>query len=96
MKTNLREDQYAAPLSLLRRIVREIRSAVPANFVVGLKLNAADYVHGGLGSADAEAHLREISEWDCIDFIEISGGDYENPGEPTVFILYPNWISERW
>jgi hypothetical protein len=29
-------------------------------------------------------HVRTIALWGHIDFIEISGGDYENPGEASL------------
>ncbi|KAG8881025.1 hypothetical protein FRB98_004591 [Tulasnella sp. 332] len=40
-------------------------------------VNAADYVNGGLSEGTAVAHVRGIAEWGMVDFIEISGGDYE-------------------
>jgi hypothetical protein len=46
---------------------------------VGIKLNSADYVTGGLNEVQAISHVREIASW-AVDFIEISGGDYESPG----------------
>lgn len=61
---------------------------MPPDFVLGVKLNAADYVDSSAvdkESADVAdeqrvlAHVREIASWKKIDFIEISGGTYENP-----------------
>ena len=77
-------------MCFLRRIVSAIREpgVVPANFAVGVKLNAADYVHSGTEERDDLAdeqrvlgHLREIASWQTVDFIEVSGGNYENPGK---------------
>lgn len=50
---------------------------------MGVKLNAGDYVGGGFTDADANAksHLLEIASWGHVDWIEISGGDYEKPGK---------------
>ncbi len=48
---------------------------------MGIKLNAGDYVVGGFDDADAKSHLLEIASWGLVDWIEISGGDYENPGK---------------
>lgn len=31
--------------------------------------------------AEALGHVRTLASWHCIDFIEISGGDYETPGK---------------
>ncbi|KAI9508534.1 FMN-linked oxidoreductase [Russula earlei] len=90
-KSNIRDDAYSAkraPLHLLRRIVTSIREVLPRPFVLGVKLNSSDYV--GVGSAHdpraeeeaedrAVAQVVDIAHWDMIDFIEISGGDYEDP-----------------
>jgi hypothetical protein len=47
--------------------------------VVGVKLNSGDYVHGGFSEERSLEHVRAISGWNMIDFIEVSGGDYEDP-----------------
>jgi 2,4-dienoyl-CoA reductase-like NADH-dependent reductase (Old Yellow Enzyme family) len=86
-QTNKRTDIYSATrdnaLYLLHRIVLAIRAVVPKEFVLGIKLNASDYVDD---TEDAEQdraldHVRTIAGWGFVDFIEISGGDYENPGK---------------
>ncbi|PCH35133.1 FMN-linked oxidoreductase [Wolfiporia cocos MD-104 SS10] len=89
--TNLRTDEYGArdhPLWLLHRIVSAIRASdrVPHAFVLGVKLNAADYMTtlpSGRKTDTSEiralSQVREIASWEMLDFIEISGGDYENP-----------------
>ncbi|KAH9067595.1 FMN-linked oxidoreductase [Lactarius vividus] len=85
---NIRDDAYGAPLHLLQRIVSSIRKVLPRPFVLGIKLSSSDYVGAGsLYNAQAEeeaknralAHVVDIARWDMVDFIEISGGDYENP-----------------
>ncbi|KAH9046846.1 FMN-linked oxidoreductase [Lactarius hengduanensis] len=90
-KSNIRDDAYGArhaPLHLLQRIVSSIRKVLPRPFVLGIKLSSSDYVGAGsLYNAQAEeeaknralAHIVDIARWDMVDFIEISGGDYENP-----------------
>ncbi|KAL5480864.1 hypothetical protein ACEPAI_9804 [Sanghuangporus weigelae] len=82
-KTNLRTDKYDPPLTFLCEIVEAIRLAVPRTFVVGLKLNAADYATGGFSRAEGAEHIAQIARWQWnkggVDFIEISGGDYESP-----------------
>jgi 2,4-dienoyl-CoA reductase-like NADH-dependent reductase (Old Yellow Enzyme family) len=79
---------YGPPdlLAVLRSVIEEIRSVVPSSFVVGLKLNAADYVAGGMSEDQALQQLQAISQWGYVDFIEISGGDYEKLGKKP-FIL---------
>ncbi|EGO29760.1 hypothetical protein SERLADRAFT_365771 [Serpula lacrymans var. lacrymans S7.9] len=93
-ESNLRQDEFScAPehaLHLLRRIVFSIREAVPPNFIVGLKINAADYAQSKIGRSSTSDHgideerrildhVMTIARWGLVDFIEISGGDYENP-----------------
>ncbi|KAL5522565.1 hypothetical protein ACEPAG_8582 [Sanghuangporus baumii] len=82
-KTNLRTDKYAPPLTFLCEIVEAIRLSVPGTFVVGLKLNAADYATGGFSQAEGAEHIAQVARWQWnnrgVDFIEISGGDYEIP-----------------
>jgi len=73
---------------MLFEIVEAIRKVVPTAFVVGIKINSADYVTSG-GSDEIDQHgeqrildhIRSIASWGIIDFIEISGGDYEKPGK---------------
>jgi len=91
-KSNVRDDAYSAihaPLHLLQRIVTAIREVLPRPFVLGVKLSSSDYVGAGSvpnpqAEEEAEdravAHVVDVASWDMIDFIEISGGDYENPG----------------
>ncbi|RDX42552.1 FMN-linked oxidoreductase [Lentinus brumalis] len=84
-KSNRRTDEYSAerdPLHFLRDVVFAIRApgVVPNDFVVGVKLNSADYVGDGSTKENrALEHVREIGEWGLVDFIEVSGGDYEDP-----------------
>lgn len=67
-----------------------VRAVVPRNFILGIKINAVDYVitdndgnhNDNPASHDALHDIRAIASWGLIDFIEISGGDYEKPGMP--------------
>lgn len=60
--------------------------------MLGVKLNASDYVQGGLTEDDALEQVRVIAGLQTdngqtsVDFIEVSGGDYETPGK-RLFIL---------
>jgi 2,4-dienoyl-CoA reductase-like NADH-dependent reductase (Old Yellow Enzyme family) len=95
-QTNIRDDAYGAshaPLYLLQRIVTSIRAVLPIPFVLGVKLSSSDYIgagslHDPRAEEEAEdravAHVVEVARWDMIDFIEVSGGDYENPGTTSV------------
>ena len=91
-KTNARDDLYALhqdPLYLLYRIVVGIRDTVRRPFAIGVKLSSSDYVEASSTAREDEqavaegrilGYIREIADWGMVDFIEISGGDYENPG----------------
>ena len=79
--TNLREDAWGGPLEnrarFLLEIIRAIRDRVNDNFIVGVKLNSADFQKGGFDIADSE----QVVDWlnaEAVDFVEISGGSYES------------------
>lgn len=76
---NKRKDEYGgsidARMRLLLEVIEEVRSAVPSDFVVSVKLNATDQLEGGFEQADA---LKVVAALDktAIDLIDISGGTY--------------------
>ena len=79
--TNLREDAWGGPLEnrarFLLEIIRAIRDRVNSDFIVGVKLNSADFQRGGFDIADSE----QVVDWlngEAVDFVEISGGNYES------------------
>ena len=80
-KTNHRQDNYGGSAFNRARIVLDIinaiRAVVPSTFTVGIKLNSADVQH----SSDMEDVMQQIGYLrdTGIDFLEISGGSYENP-----------------
>ncbi|KAH9482397.1 NADH-dependent flavin oxidoreductase iccG [Psilocybe cubensis] len=88
-KANIRTDKYSADLAIkfVHRIVKQIRESTESNFVVSIKLNAADYINRESSQADslteaeqvALQHLITIADWGLVDIVEISGGDYEKP-----------------
>lgn len=79
-RTNLRTDDYggtaAKRAKIVTDIIRSIRKEVPSSFCVGLKLNSADVT----GSESLDESLEQIGliAQEQIDFLEISGGSYEN------------------
>ncbi|KAF6764839.1 hypothetical protein DFP72DRAFT_998505 [Ephemerocybe angulata] len=89
ISTNRRTDEFAAQegneLNMLRILVSRIRAVVPATFVIGIKLNAGDYSASvddpSISPKEQRAlnHITTIAGWGGVDFIEISGGDYESP-----------------
>ncbi|CAE6493914.1 unnamed protein product [Rhizoctonia solani] len=83
VKCNRRADGYGPPneLKLLHDIVSAIRTEprIPDSFVIGVKLNAGDYAGDQVTEEHALSHVRSIAAWQQVDFLEISGGDYESP-----------------
>lgn len=80
---NNRTDRYGDRFLIIGEIINRIRAELPSDFVLGIKLNAGDYSSGGMTEDEALGHIRRVSTL-RIDFIEISGGNYENPGMQTV------------
>jgi 2,4-dienoyl-CoA reductase-like NADH-dependent reductase (Old Yellow Enzyme family) len=80
-RSNKRTDEYGgSPLArakIVIDIIHAIRAAVPSDFCVGIKLNSVDHQSPGELDACLE-QLKAISEAG-IDFLEVSGGSYENP-----------------
>lgn len=81
-RVNQRSDAWGGSLEnrarLLREIVTGIRSRVPADFVLAVKLNSSDFQRGGFGPEEAGQVLAMLA--DCgADLVELSGGSYESP-----------------
>ncbi len=79
---NQRTDEWGGSLEsrarFLLRIVDAVRARVSPTFGVGIKLNSADFQRGGFAFEDA----RQVVEWlegKGLDFVELSGGNYESP-----------------
>lgn len=79
---NRRTDKWGGSLEnrmrFLVQIYQGIRAVVQPSFLVGLKLNSADFQKGGFDENDSLQVVQKMSELG-IDFIEISGGNYESP-----------------
>ena len=79
---NRRDDKWGGSLENRMRFLVEIhhaiRAAVGKDFLVGLKLNSADFQKGGFDENDSIQVVQKMSELG-IDFMEISGGNYESP-----------------
>ncbi|WP_434321789.1 NADH:flavin oxidoreductase/NADH oxidase family protein [Haemophilus influenzae] len=79
---NRRQDQWGGSLENRMRFLLEtytaIRAAVGKDFLVGIKLNSADFQKGGFDESESVRVVQKLSEMG-IDFIEVSGGNYESP-----------------
>ncbi|KHN97120.1 Aldolase-type TIM barrel [Metarhizium album ARSEF 1941] len=80
-RTNRRTDAYGGSPRNRARIVLDIleavRGAVPRDFCVGIKLNSVD--HQSRVELDECVEQLEAIAAAGVDFLEISGGTYENP-----------------
>lgn len=79
---NRRSDEWGGTPEKRRRFVlavyAEIRRQVGPEFAVGIKLNSADFQHGGFTEEESIDTIRALAAAG-IDLIEISGGTYEAP-----------------
>lgn len=79
-RTNLRNDNYGGTPEKRARFVLEIlaqtRKVVPASFCIGIKLNSAD--HSSANFEETMTQIKLLAEAG-FDFMEISGGSYEDP-----------------
>ena len=80
--SNRRTDRWGGALEnrarLILEIVRRIRARLRSTFIVSIKLNSADFQRGGFSEDDSAV----VAGWlagEGVDFIEISGGNYEQP-----------------
>ncbi len=79
---NRRTDAWGGSLDnrarFAREVLRAIRVAVGDDFPIGIKINSADFQHGGFSEGESLDVIRMLVE-DGIDLVEISGGTYEAP-----------------
>ncbi|KAL2808815.1 hypothetical protein BJX63DRAFT_17169 [Aspergillus granulosus] len=79
-KSNIRTDAYGGSAEnrarFLLDILHAIRAVVPPTFCIGVKFNSAD--HSSANFEDTMTQIGLLAEAG-IDFIEISGGSYEDP-----------------
>lgn len=67
-------------LHLLWLILTGIAAATEPTFVKAVKINSSDFVAGGMDEHQAADIIREIAAWQLVDILEVSGGNYSNPG----------------
>ena len=80
---NRRRDQWGGSLEnrsmrFLLETHAAIRAAVGKDFLVGVKLNSADFQKDSFDESESVQVVQKLSEMG-IDFIEVSGGNYESP-----------------
>lgn len=81
-RINTRNDSWGGSLKsragLLLSVVRAVRAEVDPQFIVATKLNSSDFQKGGF-SHDESIQVAKMLQNEGIDFIEISGGNFETP-----------------
>ncbi len=81
-RVNQRTDEWGGALQnrarLLLKIVSAVRKKVGSGFPVAVKLNSSDFQKGGFSFDDCLAVIGWLNE-EGVDFLEISGGSYEQP-----------------
>ncbi|KAK7751117.1 hypothetical protein SLS62_006946 [Diatrype stigma] len=84
--TNRRTDAYGGSVRnrtrILVEIARGVRSsaAVPADFMLGAKLNSVEFQEDGLTTEEARELCAILQDDTELDFLELSGGTYEELG----------------
>lgn len=81
-RLNVRTDGWGGQLEnrarLLMETVRAVKAHAGEGFAVAVKLNSADFQKGGFSEAESMAVI-DMLEAEGLDFVEISGGTYEQP-----------------
>ncbi|KAH8884947.1 FMN-linked oxidoreductase [Thozetella sp. PMI_491] len=79
--TNVRTDQYGGSLENRARIITEIadgiRAATGPTFVLGIKINSVEFQERGF-TAEEAGELCTVLEAHRFDFVELSGGTYDD------------------
>ena len=80
--SNLREDEWGGTpqkrMRFLLEIVRASLAATSEGFGVAVKLNSADFQRGGF-TLEESMGVAQALDAEGIDYLEISGGNYERP-----------------
>ncbi|WP_420548817.1 NADH:flavin oxidoreductase/NADH oxidase family protein [Curvivirga sp.] len=81
-RINMRDDEWGGSLGkrarLVLSVVRAVREKVGKDFIVAVKLNSSDFQKGGFSHEDS-IETAKMLEREGVDFIEISGGNFETP-----------------
>ena len=81
---NIREDDYGGSLENRSRVIHEVVDAIHAavkrgeTFAIGIKLNSADFSKNGFTLEECKKVATSLDG--KVDFLEVSGGNYESAG----------------
>lgn len=80
LSTNKRTDAYGGSLRNRARLITDvaaaIRKATKPNFILSIKINSAEFQADGFQPEEARELVRILEE-NTFDFVELSGGTYE-------------------
>jgi 2,4-dienoyl-CoA reductase-like NADH-dependent reductase (Old Yellow Enzyme family) len=81
-RINNRSDKWGGSFEnrarFLQLILKKVRATVGKSFIIAVKLNSSDFQKGGLEISDS-VKIAQLIEKENIDFIEVSGGNFEVP-----------------
>ncbi|MPV86845.1 oxidoreductase [Cardiobacteriales bacterium ML27] len=81
-RINTRDDRWGGSLKnrarLVLAVVRAVRVEVGDDFILATKLNSSDFQKGGFTHEDS-IEVAKMLQNEGIDFLEISGGNFEAP-----------------
>ena len=81
-RINLSSDMWGGSLDnrarLVISVVRAVRAEVGEHFILAVKLNSSDFQKGGFSHEDS-IEVAKMLQNEGIDFLEISGGNFETP-----------------
>jgi len=81
-RINARGDRWGGSLAnrarLTLSVVRAVRAEVGPQFIVAAKLNSSDFQKGGF-SHEESIEVAKMLQNEGVDFLEISGGNFETP-----------------
>ncbi|KNG89829.1 hypothetical protein ANOM_002849 [Aspergillus nomiae NRRL 13137] len=79
--TNKRTDRYGGTLANRMRLILEIRDEIAKRvrpeFIIGVKVNSVEFQPNGFQPEEAQELCRTLEDH-RFDFVELSGGTYEN------------------
>lgn len=81
-RINTRDDHWGGTLEnrarLVLSVVKAVRAEVGNGFIIATKLNSSDFQKGGFSHQDS-IEVAKMLQNEGIDFLEISGGNFETP-----------------
>ena len=80
---NVRDDKWGGSIQnrsrIIKEIIKQVREKLGPEMIVGIKINSSDFQKGGLTEEECTEVLKELDANPLLDFVELSGGSFENP-----------------